>query len=70
MASTCSAVRVMPASRETRTEAEGWSELEEKSDLLGDHDVYHGGAHTVYGLDGLFELVGDGLLVLDLLLEL
>ena len=38
--------------------------------LLGDHDVYHRGAHTVYGLDGLLELVGDGLLVLDLLLEL
>ncbi len=35
MASTCSAVRVMPASSETRTDAEGWSELDEKRDSWG-----------------------------------
>jgi len=38
--------------------------------LLGDHDIYDGGADAVYRLDGLFQFVGDGLLVLDLLLEL
>ena len=38
--------------------------------LLGDDDVYDRTTDPAYGLDGLFQLVGDGLLVLDLLLEL
>ena len=38
--------------------------------LLRDDHVDLGRLDAAYGLDGLFELIGDGLLVLDLLLEL